>query len=95
MYELDIMRQATSHVLSQHIAWRTSRAEPDDSVQRNEAMSLRGKAHPLAARRTLIECEQPAPEKQVITHTHETIHLHVRDNRQCAQHMQRVCTVTE
>jgi len=58
-------------------------------------MSLRGKAHPLAARLTLKKLELPAPAYKVIAHTPETIHLHVRDHRQCAQHMQRVCTVTE
>jgi len=89
------MRQATSHVLSQYIAWRTSRAEPDDSVHRNEDMSLRGKAHPLAARRPSNEWELAAPAYKVIAHTPETIHLNFSDHRQCAKHMQRVCTIIE
>jgi len=80
------MRQATLHVLSQHFAWRSSRADPEDSVRRNGVTSVRGMAHPLAARRTLKEWEQPEPAFQVITHTPETIHLHVSANPDVRDH---------
>jgi len=51
--------------------------------------------HELAARRPSKEWELPAPAYKVIAHTPETIHLHFSDHRQCAQHMQRVCTIIE